>query len=423
VMCFNYDNGAQPPFTFAMTFTMVVVFGNAIMYEVCARVSDYICFKYRDDRESCYMLLYTMSCMFNVTLDFVTTYFMAWEIMKGLGFRTYHGVKLEDVPGGIEGFTIRFETFAMQRILAENTKAYCFPSTFLIPFLIEPFITIVFPMWAGMWIVRTHPKIQGRAAEEWLVSCPFDMGRYADLLLDVLLGSLIFFFPGGYTVLLFFGMAGAHTYIYCFDHYRVVRSIPACTYSSYNIEWWSQAMFAPCLSLILMALVLKANGEPYSGYNLTGWPFLELQWAAFILHSIVHILLLLYFVPLFELSEDQQESEDDHGFVDIAKGVACTWFTTNPVHCLRSRYLLEQNPPCTYWYLGKNYLLQADPIRNTHFTCEREHLDADAYGNFLKKQLSKVSSKFKKSQVPKEEGKEGGKEEKPEEKGVKSVED
>ena len=169
-------------------------------------------------------------------------------------------------------------------------------------------------------------------------------------------------------------------------------------------------MFAPCLSLILMALVLKANGEPYSGYNLTGWPFLELQWTAFILHSIVHILLLYYFIPCFELA-DEPDDDDNRSFSDIAKFQPCTWFTTNPVHCLRSRYLLNHQPPCTYWFLGKNYLLQADDKRNTHFTCEREHLPEGSYGNALMKGLSTVSSKVsqrfsKKAEQPKEENKE-----------------
>ena len=64
-MSFNYDNGAQPPFIYAMVFTVVVVGVNGIMYEICARVSDFVGFKYRDDRESCYIILYTIACMFN----------------------------------------------------------------------------------------------------------------------------------------------------------------------------------------------------------------------------------------------------------------------------------------------------------------------------------------------------------------------
>ena len=57
------------------------------MYETCARVSDFVGFKYRDDRESCYLILYVIVCMSNVCLDFAVTFLIAWEIMKGFGFR------------------------------------------------------------------------------------------------------------------------------------------------------------------------------------------------------------------------------------------------------------------------------------------------------------------------------------------------
>merc|ERR1719161_1755146 len=100
--------------------------------------------------------------MFNVALDMVTTYFFAFKVMTGLDFRTYHGKRLEDV----ETFTEKFETYAMQRSLAENTYTYAFPSTFLIPFLIEPFPTILIPLRLGKLIVRTHPEIVGKNAED-----------------------------------------------------------------------------------------------------------------------------------------------------------------------------------------------------------------------------------------------------------------
>merc|ERR550514_2267135 len=143
---------------------MVVVVGNAIMYEICARVSDMVGFHFRDNREACYLILYTISCTFNILLDFVTTYYIVFEMSKGLGFRTYHGEKLKD----IDSFTEQFETYAMQRLLGENTYSYAFPSTFLIPFLIEPFITIYVPLKIGILIVRSHPEIAGGAAEEYL---------------------------------------------------------------------------------------------------------------------------------------------------------------------------------------------------------------------------------------------------------------
>merc|ERR1712086_1108472 len=85
----------------------------------------------------------------------------------------------------------------MQRSLAENVYTYAFPSTFLIPFLIEPIITVLIPYQIGRLIIRSHSEIKGPMAESYLAAFDFDMGRYADILLNVFLGILIFYFPGG----------------------------------------------------------------------------------------------------------------------------------------------------------------------------------------------------------------------------------
>ena len=85
---------------------MVVVLGNAIMYEVCGRVSDYIGFKTRDHRAACYLILYVVTCCFNVALDMATTYFTSMQILQGLDFRTYYGVKLADIPSFTQQFIL-----------------------------------------------------------------------------------------------------------------------------------------------------------------------------------------------------------------------------------------------------------------------------------------------------------------------------
>ena len=43
----------------------IVVVGNASMYEICARVSDSVGFKYKETREACYMPL---ACMIRIVL-------------------------------------------------------------------------------------------------------------------------------------------------------------------------------------------------------------------------------------------------------------------------------------------------------------------------------------------------------------------
>lgn len=407
VFCFNYDNGAQPPFTLAMTFCMVVVAGNAIMYEVCGRVSDFIGFKTRDQRESCYLILYVIACMFNVCLDMVTTYFLSEYILDGLGFRTYYGVRILDVPTIHE----RLETYAMQRMLAENTKAYSFPATFLIPFLIEPFVTIIVPYQLGKVLVASHKECVGRDAELILQAFEFDMGRYGDLLLDMVLGILIFFFPGGYTLILFFGMAGSHSYIYWFDHMRVLQSIPRCTYASMEVDWWGCWMMGPITAMIPACFVFKANCQDY-GFCMKGAPLVECMWLAWIGHTIFQTVILYWVVPLFK--PDLGEEGDDAGatFDKAAAKYACTWFTANPIHCLRSRYVdkLADDKYCNYFKLGKGHLLNVNPAVNLYHVGKEPDCEEfkSSFATIMDSSKSLGAAFRRKKPEEKENEKEGG---------------
>ena len=132
------------------------------------------------------------ACVFNVALDLITTYMVAYRINVGLRMKTYDGTLLEN----LQQFSDRFESYAMQRTLANNLYAYAFPATFLIPFLIEPVATIYAPYKMMLAIVRTQPSMKGFMAERLLGSLVFDLSRYADLMLDVMIAVLIFFFPG-----------------------------------------------------------------------------------------------------------------------------------------------------------------------------------------------------------------------------------
>ena len=84
--------------------------------------------------------------------------------------------------------------------------------------------------------------MNGTCAESWIAACDFDLGRYADILLNVFLGILIFFFPGGYNWTLFCGMFVSHIVIYLFDHWRVLNVIPTIKITSYQVDWREQAV-------------------------------------------------------------------------------------------------------------------------------------------------------------------------------------
>jgi len=178
---FNYDNGAELPGYYSAIFTIVVCGGNATMYVVCDICCDIIGFRYKDSKQVTYMLMYLCACMINVFLDMVVTYYTAMKVMVGLDFRTYHGTRLAD----IDTFTEQFETYAMQRSLGGNTYAYAWPSTFFLCFVLEPFVTILIPLLVGRAIVRSHNEIKGTCSEAYMAAFEFDLGRYADILLNV----------------------------------------------------------------------------------------------------------------------------------------------------------------------------------------------------------------------------------------------
>merc|ERR1719478_61117 len=301
---FNYDNGAELPAFYSIIFTIIVVGGNATMYVVCDICGDIMGFRSKDTKQCMYMLMYLAACMINVFLDMAVTYAMALKIMVGLDFRTYDGTRLAH----IDAFTDQFETYAMQRSLGGNTYAYAFPSTFLIPFLIEPFITVMIPYQIGKLVIRTHSEVKGSCAEAYIWAFDFDLGRYADILLNVFLGILIFYFPGGYTWTLFYGMFISHIVIYLFDHWRVLDVIPNIKITSYQMDWWAQACLAACCALILSSLVFKANCESYAGYCIKDATLISVTALAGLMHFIVHMLLLVYIVPkLSEELKDQNE--------------------------------------------------------------------------------------------------------------------
>eukprot|EP00927_Polykrikos_kofoidii_P002860 TRINITY_DN11144_c0_g2_i1.p1 TRINITY_DN11144_c0_g2~~TRINITY_DN11144_c0_g2_i1.p1 ORF type:complete len:1006 (+),score=180.70 TRINITY_DN11144_c0_g2_i1:60-3020(+) len=365
-MSFNYAHGQEPGLLVSTAFSMIVVCGNATMYVVCSLVADNVGFVSADRREVCYMLLYSVACIFNVLLDLVCSYFVAYEMMKGIDMKTYHGTPLKD----LDSFTDRFESYAMQRELGTSLMEYSFPSTFLIPFLIEPIAAIYLPWKLMTMLVRSHEEIRGHQAESYLGATPMDLSRYADLLLNVMLAAGIFFFPGGFVVKVFIGLAASHLYIYAFDHYKVLYCIPACVFPGNHVDWWAQWMLSiPCATLA-MCTVFKANCQE----SAWGDSCMDGAWlwgkclGVFFLHILLHTLALQFVVPCFGGSIKEASTEV---YESVARREPCSWFNANPINVLRSQYFYMHDIPCDYFVSGKEHLLRANKALGCYFRAEK----------------------------------------------------
>merc|ERR1719460_2672406 len=389
---FNYDNGAELPGYYSIVFTIVVCGGNATMYVVCDICCDIIGFRYKDTKQVTYMLMYLVACMINVFLDMYVTYYTALKVMVGLDFRTYDGRRLAD----IDVFTEQFETYAMQRSLGANTFSYAWPSTFFLCFVLEPFVTIMVPYYVCKVFIKSHREIRGVTAENYLMAFEFDLGRYADILLNVFLGILIFYFPGGYIWSLFYAMCFSHCFIYCFDHWRVLKVIPYVKIVSMEVDWWAQLTMGFCCAVILSCLVFKMNCETYAGYCLKEFELLGACTVAGTAHFIVHFLLLYFLVPkLGERHDPVDNTEADMEFKAVAAYEPRTWFSANPVHCLRSKYIQlnaterKEKIYCRVAAWGKEHLLQKNEAINCHFFRSAAEVETYDFRKSIKRALTK----------------------------------
>jgi len=388
----DYAHGKDPnPLTKTM-FGLIVVAGNAMMYVVCAEVSDRVGFKTQAKREVCYMLLYCFACVFNVLLDLVMAYTMAYKTMVGLGVRTHSGESL----GEVDTFADRFDTYAMQKSLGTILFDYSFPSTFLIPFLAEPFVVIIAPYQLMSLIVRSNPSILGSAAEAYLASCPMDLSRYADVLLNLMLAVLMFFFPGGFILKIFIGLIISHIVIYAYDHSRVLASIPACDFATMSVDWWAQWMLSIPTGLLLACALFKANCDEDSLHCFEDGPVIWWCFGLFFGHILVHTLVLVHVVPLFAPETEPSMQP----YAECAAHHPCSWFAANPVHCLRSKYIYQEDPPCDYFILGKDHMLRKNLKLNLFYeakTPRKEQFDISAMAKDAKRAASTKLSGLRRS--------------------------
>merc|ERR1719223_1807725 len=90
--------------------------------------------------------------------------------------------------------------------------------------------------------------------------------------------------------------------------------------------------------------------------------------AAFVLHVFVHITILTVVVPLFGGHYFSDKEPSKSSYSECARRLAHSYFSVNPVHCLRSEYIYEHNPPFVFSRKGKEHLMPQNPEIGAYFT-------------------------------------------------------
>jgi len=338
------------------------------MYFICAAVSESAGFQFVDYNEAFYTVLYTLACGINVLVDLWITGYLAYRQMVTLGVHTGTG----ELLANLKTLHDIVESFSMQKSLGNAIWLYNYPSSFLVPFIVEPIFSIALFRHLMIVIVRAHGELKSRQCEQALaIFVPMDLGRYADVLVNAFLAVCALFCAPGYFHYNFGALCCCHIYIIVYDQYRVLRCVPGFNYSTDFIERIGQQMFGVCGAIMLSALVFKSNcmndgPKEAPGLYCVRDTALGVRMAvAFVGHMVLYLLIIDVLLPCCMRTRDHQQASDM--YEQVARRVPCSWFSANPVHCLRSKLLHGHAKPCIFYRRGKEYLLKEDPSIGCHF--------------------------------------------------------
>lgn len=396
--------------------TLMVVIMMAVLCAWSAEVAEQAAVERVGTRETIFVLLYTFSVILQVVLDLVIAWWIGKNLMDVHNVRTAEGKKIEDMNDQ-DHFVEIFESYAMQKQMGVTVLSFGFPCAFLLPFLLEPLQTVFLPWQLMKLIIRSHPEISRQTAEGYLEPVPMDLGRYGDIMINVIIGALILWFPGGFTFMIFGLLAASHIYIYLWDHYRTLRCVQSIYISSFDADWWAQWMFGIACSIIAAALVFKANCEsetfaaflPTTQLHRLGLPgshcdrglaLIFKVLLTFFGHLMVHTLMLLFFVPLFSRDYSAEEKKlVPRPYKETAMAYPCSWFSANLIHCLRSEYVYNHDPPFDYCVRGKEHNMRPNEAIGAYFTDKKSEMEdyhvatPQEIAKGLNKRLSRLVSK------------------------------
>merc|ERR1719375_1542300 len=132
---------------------LLIAIGNVIVYNLAYVIAGKAGFHYKDRRDRFYVVLYTVAVFINTCLDLGVVCVMA------SGSQLDESFKSGDSNQGPPSY---------RHALYVQLLGYLYPGTLLIPFMLEPIVTVLVPYLLGLGLVRSKPKVfkRVRDAEE-----------------------------------------------------------------------------------------------------------------------------------------------------------------------------------------------------------------------------------------------------------------
>lgn len=358
---------------------LLVCVCNAIIYIVIGKITDWIGFDTVGRHERFYVVCYTFAVFFNTVID------LGVVMLLAQGYTMDQAITMQTGDDSSMSTKAMSESPTLQRSIYMQYVAYIFPSCLLVPFVAEPFANQFF-FSIMKWLVGSRTEVTVQDAEIMLQCPPFDLARYGDILVNVMLclGTLAFTFRDLWWI---FGcLAISLAWLCCLDKWRFLRATTRSSFVSTKMEVTAQWLFAfPC-AIIAAALAFRIYGHMLSDdwrekVEKIAWlrdhvhalskianqdVVIVLILAAAGLHVLIHFSILRFFVPSWS-EVHCKEHDYTVPYIEKCAVTPCNWFNANPVNCLRSQYFYKHEIPCVKFMVGRTYLLRKNPAIGLYF--------------------------------------------------------
>merc|ERR1719215_1983897 len=247
---FTYARGDEPGLFSESIFIALVVgsqIGLFVASSVAAKKAQY---RYEADVQTMYTLYYNSALVLNLALDIVLQAYLSYIQMVGIGAHTAGGKLL----GSLTRFQEIFESYPMQKSVGRLLFKYCWPCTFFVPFLAEPFVAQWLPQHISRLLIGADERIKGLNALKASELSEMEQGRYADVIFNVILVTCIHFIAPAYLHMTLLALIISHVYLYCYDQVKVLRYVTRFEFSSPTVHTLGMKLFSIPLSIIAVAL-------------------------------------------------------------------------------------------------------------------------------------------------------------------------